>query len=155
MSKSGTTDLGSINVAIGIDGQPAPDKAVEVAGIDPSGNLRPINVSGAGDIIVTGVVFEEAAGFGTLSPGYPTQISVGASASVELLPANPLRRYAHVFNNSAHKIYIQYSVPAALNQGIRLDPGNYFTLAGGDLWLGSVNAIALVSNQLIDVLEAI
>lgn len=107
------------------------------------------------DTNIINPISTESLGFGTLSPGYPTQVTVGASISVELLPANPLRRYAHVFNNSANKIYIQYSVSAALNQGIRLNPGNYFILSGENLWLGSINAIALVSNQLIDVLEAI
>lgn len=93
-------------------------------------------------------------GFSTLSPGYPTQVQVD-NISTELLPANPLRRYAHIFNNTANPIYIQYSSDAALNQGIKLNPGNYFVLSGGDLWLGSINAIALISNQFIDVLEAI
>lgn len=95
-----------------------------------------------------------ADGFSELSPGYPTQVSVGNTSAV-LLPANPARRYAHIFNNTANPIYIQYSSSAALNQGIKLNPGNYFVLSGGDLWLGSINAIALISNQLIDVLEAI
>lgn len=93
-------------------------------------------------------------GFSDLSPGYPTQLSVGTT-SMELLPANAARRYAHVFNNTANAIYIQYSSAAALNQGIKLNPGNYFILSGDDLWLGVVNAIALIPNQLIDVLEAI
>lgn len=95
-----------------------------------------------------------ADGFSDLSPGFPTQITVG-NASAQLLPANPARRYAHVFNNTANPIFIQYSSAAALNQGIKLNPGNYFTLSGDDLWLGQINAIAALANQLIDVLEAI
>lgn len=96
----------------------------------------------------------KAIGFSTLSPGYPTQVSIG-TLSIELLPANTDRTYAHIINNTANTIYLQYSSTAALNQGIRLNPGNALILSGGDLWLGSVNAIALLSNQLIDVLEAI
>lgn len=151
MSKSGTTDLGSVNVAIGINGSTAPDKAIEVAGVDPTGNLTPLNVSGNGNLIVDTI----PKGFDTISPGYPTQVTVNASASIVLLAANPLRRYAHIFNNSSNAIFIQYAVSAALNQGIKLNPGNYFTLSGDDLWLGSINAISYINNQLIDVLEAI
>lgn len=93
-------------------------------------------------------------GFSNLSPGYPKQVTVD-NVSIELLPANAGRRYAHIFNNTANAIFIQYSSSAALNQGIKLNPGNYFVLSGADLWLGSINAIALISNQPIDVLEAI
>ena len=93
-------------------------------------------------------------GFSELSPGYPMQVDVG-NVSTELLPANAARRYAHIFNNTPNAIFIQYSATAALNQGVKLNPGNYFVLSGGDLWLGSINAIALIPNQLIDILEAI
>lgn len=93
-------------------------------------------------------------GFSTLSPGYPTQVNVGTT-SVLVLPANSDRRFAHIFNNTQHPVFIQYQSDAALNQGIRLNPGTYFELTGNDLWLGDVNAIALIDNQLLDVLEAI
>lgn len=103
---------------------------------------------------VNGALKVRAEGFSELSPGYPTQITVD-NVSMELLPANAARRYAHIFNNTANSIFIQYSSAAALNQGIKINPGNYFVLSGDDLWLGSVNAIALISGQLIDVLEGI
>lgn len=102
----------------------------------------------------SGGVTPGSSGFGTLSPGYPTQITIGNTSSL-LLPANTSRVYAHIFNNSAQPIYIQYQAVAALNQGIRINPGNYFTLSGDDLWLGDVNAIGLISGQQIDVLEGI
>lgn len=93
-------------------------------------------------------------GFSELSPGFPTQISVGNS-STQLLPANEKRRYAHIFNNTQNPIYLQFQETAALNQGIKLTAGGYFVLSGGDLWLGSINAIALISNQFIDVVEGV
>lgn len=93
-------------------------------------------------------------GFSDLSPGYPTQVEIGNTSAI-LLPANPERKYAHIFNNSSNTIYIQFSSDAALNQGIRLNPGNLYVLSGSGLWLGVVNAIALISGQFIDVLECI
>lgn len=91
-------------------------------------------------------------GFSIISPGYPTQISVG-TVSTQLFPANALRVYAHIFNNSAQLIFIQYGVSAAPNQGIRINPGSFFTINGDNLWLGIINAIGIISGQLIDVLE--
>lgn len=93
-----------------------------------------------------------SSGFSTLAPGYPTQIAVGTT-SIQLFPINLSRKYAHVFNNSSQPIYLQFQSDAALNQGVRIGPGNYFTLSGGDLWLGAVNAIGLIANQFIDILE--
>lgn len=117
---------------------------------DTDGNLLVVNPDGSINTSSTGM-----SGFNTLSPGYPTQLLVDTAASTVLLPANNDRVYAHIFNNSAAAIYIQFQAPAALNQGIRINPGNYYVIDKSSLWLGAVNAIALVSNQLIDVLEGI
>lgn len=94
----------------------------------------------------------ESFGFNTISPGFPAQISVGTT-SIELLPVNTNRKYAHICNNSGQSIFIQYSVSAALNQGVLLRNGCFFTLESTNLWLGSVNAIGVMANQIIDVLE--
>lgn len=91
-------------------------------------------------------------GFDILTPGYPTQVSVGTS-SIPLLIANTNRKYAHIANNSGESIFIQYSSQAALNQGVRIPPRGFYTLGSNNLWLGDVNAIGVMSNQLIDVLE--
>lgn len=91
-------------------------------------------------------------GFSTLTPGTPTQIPVGTT-STELIAANPNRKYAHVVNNSGETIYIQYSVSAALNQGIKLPSSSFYTIESSNLWLGAINAIGVMANQLIDILE--
>jgi hypothetical protein len=109
-------------------------------------------VNGAGALEVTGTFTSVSQGFSTLTPGYPTQVSVGTT-STQLFPANSNRVYAHIFNNSAEVIFIQYQVAAALHQGVRINPGSFFTLDSDNLWLGIINAIGLVSGQLIDVLE--
>lgn len=90
-------------------------------------------------------------GFDTLSVG-PLQATVG-TISVQIFAANPDRKYAHIVNNSASNIYIQYQADAVLNQGIRIPPGAFFTLESTNLWLGIVNAIGVMSGQLIDILE--
>lgn len=112
-----------------------------------------VNVIG-GNIVVTGSVITTPAGFSTISPGYPTQKSVGM-ASTELLPINASRKYAHIVNNTAYTVYLQYNVAAALNQGVRLNPGSIYFINGDDLWLGAVNAIAMLANQFVDVLEGV
>lgn len=100
----------------------------------------------------SGGVSPGSEGFSTISPGFPTQVNVGTN-STQLFAANPNRLYAHIYNNSAQPIYIQYQVSAALNQGIRINQGTFFTLELDNLWLGIVTAIGLIPNQLIDVLE--
>lgn len=116
-------------------------------------NSIPVTIaSNQTPIPVTGTFTAAPPSFSTISPGYPAQISVGTT-SIQLFAANMNRKYAHIFNNSAEQIFIQYQVSAALNQGVRINPGSFFTLDSDNLWLGIVNAIGLVSSQLIDVLE--
>lgn len=120
---------------------------------DTSGNV--LNSTGGSlDVEITGgtvtAVINE--GFSNLAPGYPTQATVGTS-SVQLFPANSLRKYGHIFNNSSQAIFIQYSSSAALNQGIKINPGTFFTLDSNNLWLGVINAIGYIPGQLIDILE--
>lgn len=103
---------------------------------------------------VDGALKVSSLGFSELAPGYPTQVSVDNTSTV-LLAANPDRKYAHIFNNTTNYIFIQFEASAALNQGIKINPGNYFTITGDNLWLGAVNGIALIPGQLIDVLEGI
>lgn len=117
---------------------------------DTNGN--PINSTG-GALNVTGNL-TVSDGFDTLTPGTPTQLSVGTT-STTLFVANPNRKYAHIVNNSGETIFIQYSVAAALNQGIKLSAGSFFTIESTNLWLGEINAIGVMSNQLIDILEGI
>lgn len=95
---------------------------------------------------------ETEKGFINLTPGTPTQIPVGTFSTL-LMDVNPNRKYAHIFNNSGQTIYIQYSSSAALNQGIKLTNGSFYTIESNNLWLGAINAIGVVSNQLIDILQ--
>ncbi len=98
------------------------------------------------------VINEGSQGFSNLSPGSPGQISVSTS-NVQLLAANPNRKYAHIYNNSGMTIFIQYSAAAAINQGVKIPPNSFFTIESNNLWLGAINAIGVSNNQLIDILE--
>lgn len=138
------------NSSVGPTGAPVPPDATLIAGEDPSGNLVPVAVDSSGHVIISGTT----GGFDTISPGYPTQVPVG-TASVTIIAANPLRKYAHVANNSGEAIFIQFKVSAALNQGVKIGPGGFYTLEEINLWRGDVNAIGLMAGQLIDVLEGI
>lgn len=145
-----TGDISATNPSVGPSGDPAPTSGTLAAGVDPNGNLQPLKVDADGKLIVTGS--SETNGFAILAPGYPTQMSVGTT-SIQIFPANLLRKYAHIMNNSNEAIYIQYSSSAALNQGIKIGPGSFFTLEIDNLWLGVINGIGLMSGQLIDILE--
>jgi len=94
----------------------------------------------------------DPAGFNSITPGTGGQVSV-TTVSTTLLNANPNRKYAHVVNNSNDEIFIQYASAAALNQGIRIPSGGFYTIESNNLWLGIVNAIGVTNPQLIDVLE--
>lgn len=145
--------ISATNPSVGPTGTTAPVQATEIAGVTPAGNLVPVAVTTTGQVQVTGTL-TVVQGFSTLSPGYPTQVSVGVT-SVLLIAANTARKYFHIFNNSSQPIYIQYQVSAALNQGIRINSGTFFTLDSENLWLGTINGIGFIAGQLIDVLEGI
>lgn len=145
-----TGSIAATNPSVGTTGTTAPTSATEIGGVDPSGNLQPIKVDSSGAVIVS----NSGNGFSALSSGYPTQRTVGTT-SVTIIPANSARKYAHVANNSGEAIYIQYQVSAALNQGVKIGPGGFFTLEIDNLYKGDINAIGLMAGQLIDVLEGI
>lgn len=153
VNSDGSINVDSTNPSVGPTGVPAPAQATEIAGVDPSGNLVPVAVTSSGQIEVTGTL-TIGQGFNALSPGYPTQVAVGIS-SIQLIASNANRKYFHIFNNSSQPIYIQYQVSAALNQGIRINSGTFFTLDSENLWLGAINGIGFIAGQLIDVLEGI
>lgn len=145
-----TGNITTNNSSVGPTGDPVPTDATLVAGKDPSGNLVPVAVDSDGHVITS----TDGGGFDTLSPGYPTQVSVGTT-SLLLIPANPLRKYAHVSNNSGESIFIQFQSSAALNQGIKIGPGGFYTLEVTNLYRGDINAIGLMAGQMIDIVEGI
>lgn len=109
---------------------------------DGSINARSTPISGPVDTV--------AQGFSSLSVTGQATVNL---VSIELFPANPNRRYAHIVNNSGNVIYIQYSAPALLNAGIKIPPNTLYTIETNNLWLGSVNAIGVINGQVIDILE--
>lgn len=133
---------GSINVNVTDGGGVASDVNIH----DSSGN----SISSTGGALDVNISSDT--GFDTLTPGTPTQVSVNTNSTL-LFSANPNRKYAHIVNNSPDLIYIQYQVSAALNQGIKISSGGFYTIESNNLWLGIVNAIGVMSNQLIDILE--
>lgn len=144
------TGGGGSNASVGPTGAPVPADGTLIAGKDPSGNLVSVAVDSTGHVIISGT----AGGFDILSPGYPTQVSVGTT-SITIISANVNRKYAHVSNNSGESIFIQFQVSAMLNQGVKIGPGGFYTLEETNLWRGDINAIGLIAGQLIDVLEGV
>lgn len=126
------------------------DGSINVNGGGGSGSN--VNITSVGGNPVTTSLPVSQQGFSDLSPGYPTQVTVGIT-SVQLLPANSARKYAYIFNNSTEAIFIQYQVSAALNQGIKINPGTLLELNTSNLWLGIINGIGYIANQMISVLD--
>ena len=104
--------------------------------------------------VVSGTVTEEQKGFSNVTAGFPTQIAVAASSTI-LLPANPLRVYAHISNNSGVPVYIQYSANALVGQGIKLNNTSVLFISGSELWLGEINAVSTAGTVNIDVFEGV
>lgn len=66
-----------------------------------------------------------------------------ATASVEVLSANPARTAAFFTNDSGVAIYLALGAAAVANKGIRLNSnGGAFEINKSNLWRGAVNAIA-------------
>lgn len=129
------------------------DGSINVNGGGGGGSAVTISATNGDPLTATnGALSINQSGFSTITPGYPTQISVG-TASTQLFAANPNRRYVHIVNNTTETIYIQFQSAAALNQGIKMQPGSFYTLESTNLWLGTINAIGNLASQLIDVLE--
>lgn len=68
---------------------------------------------------------------------------VGVS-SIEVMPPNPKRVHALFQNNHATQIiWLKLDTPAALYEGIRLNPlGGFYEITLSNPWLGRVYAIA-------------
>lgn len=98
--------------------------------------------------------FSANSGFDILTPGTPTQVPVGAT-SVTIIPANPLRVYAHVVNNTATPIFLQFGAAAEVGAGIPVGAKTFYPISGDGLWLGDVNAISSASSVNIDILEGV
>lgn len=98
-------------------------------------------------------------GGGAITPtGFATATKTGqlivTGATTQVFAANATRAYAHIFNNTGDTLFLQFSIGAALMQGIRLVPGGFFTISGYELWLGTVNAISTGTSTSIDIFEA-
>lgn len=139
------------NPSVGLNGAIAPTMSTEVSGINPSGKLTPLNVD-AGGALITTAEMSMVEGFSTVVAGYPALVSVGTN-STQLLPANPLRAYAHVINNTSFKVFVQIEAVAQLNMGFPVRSGTVLFISGNDLYRGNINAISPVANTLIEVLE--
>lgn len=81
-----------------------------------------------------------------------TQVITVTTASTTLLSTNVSRKYAHIINNGANAVWLQYGSAAVLGRGIQLNVGAIFTMSGHELFYGQINAISTTSTQ-IDILE--
>lgn len=71
-------------------------------------------------------------------------VTIGA-ASGGILPADPLRLFALIVNDSAHKIWLGFGADAVVGDGPMLAPNGSYVMSPAfkNLWLGTVNGISL------------
>lgn len=71
-----------------------------------------------------------------------TAVSVGSGSTLILASStNPQQRtYTVLSNDSASTVpvYISLGLPASTGTGIRLAPGDTYTISGGNLWSGAI-----------------
>lgn len=139
---------GGSNASVGGNNINTPFSSTQIAGVNTGGNLTQVSVDDGGFLNVNSS--STSTGFATLSATGQFALNL---VSTEVFPANPNRRYAHIVNNSGNVIYLQYQSPAALNAGIKIPPNTLYTIETNNLWLGSVNAIGVISGQIIDIIE--
>lgn len=98
-----------------------------------------------------GYIDNQILGYDSFTQGTPKQVSI-LTTSTPILAANPLCIAREFINNSSSTIFLQYNIPAGLNQGKRIKPGGFLTLTGNELYTGAINAIA-TANANLDVIE--
>jgi len=66
-------------------------------------------------------------------------------ASGGILPADPLRLFAIIVNDSAHKVWLGFGAAAVVGDGVMLAPNGHYLMspATNNLWLDTVNGISL------------
>lgn len=72
-----------------------------------------------------------------------------AQSSVEILPANALRKFATINNPTANGIWLGLGVPAVAGQGEYAPPGGSYVFDEDNLWQGPVNGISAVGTNVI------
>ena len=76
------------------------------------------------------------------------------TTQVEILPVNPLRKYALLVNDSDSTAYIALGIPAAVNEGIRLNAnGGSYEINLTNLFNGRIYAVSSVATKLLMVTE--
>jgi hypothetical protein len=72
----------------------------------------------------------------------------------EVLPANPVRRYALLVNDSDSDAYIALGIPAVANQGIRLNAsGGSFEISNVNPFYGRIHAISTGATKRMMITE--
>lgn len=82
----------------------------------------------------------------------PTTVTV-AQASILLLAANSLRKYADFSNSTANYIWISFGAAAIVGKGSFIPPGGSYVIDRDNLWVGDVFAISSAGNNVIGAQE--
>jgi hypothetical protein len=88
------------------------------------------------------------------SVGAPASATVDSGASTAIVPANVLRKYLAITNDSSVDVYIAIGVPAIVNKGVLLKANGGSIVFGGEtLITGAVNGIAASSTANVSFME--
>lgn len=101
-----------------------------------------------------GFIDNQNLGFSAFGQSTPKRVLVGL-VSTKLLDANPSAIYRQINNNTPGVMWIQEGIPAVVGEGTRVLPGRVVTLEGDTLYLGQINAIAVITPLNMDVLEGV
>jgi hypothetical protein len=78
----------------------------------------------------------------------PISASV-AQSSIEILPANGLRKFATINNSTSNGIWLGLGVAAVVGQGEYVPPGGSYIFDDDNLWQGAVNGISSSGTNVI------
>jgi len=89
-------------------------------------------------------------------PNHFTIATAVGPASTVALAANIQRKYAVLINDSANPIYLNFTGPAVVNTGIRLNAaGGSYEMMPGNVWRGAINMISAVAADVLLVTEGV
>ena len=76
------------------------------------------------------------------------------TTQTRILPSNPQRRYALFLNDSNIVIYLSLGIPAATNEGIRLNAsGGWYEITLINPFYGAIYAVSLANNKRLMITE--
>jgi hypothetical protein len=150
------SNIPTVDAADGTPGATAPLFAIQVAGVNPSGNLTVLSTTNAGYLNVAGTVTSTPSASSTASA--PAQTTV-TSTSSQILASNVNRKECTIVNTGTVVVYLALGqTPTNSAYHIALSPCTTANDGTGgvyisDIWVGAINAITASTSGTVCVTE--